>query len=631
MSVIDDTIADARAYAATTNAAAEALVAQAQSTIGNFMSGPFISGGPGYGNPSIQEIPSDVPEFQPPTVAVGSVPDGPTDLLGRPDMDFGTLDALTAVNPGFTDPQRPSALRAFALLPPDVQTQFDFPLPPDTTPIPVPVLPDRAEPTKPDIIIPVFDGVKPTEDLTPPSDLAEQFEANYRGIAPTMYAALVGQMDSLLTRYNPRYHEQMEAIEAKLQWFLAGGTGLSPAVENAIWERSKSKVDAEYFRTRDTIYDEAAKRGMSLPDGAVLSAVSQARQAGADNNAMAAVEIAVKQAELEQRNLQFAVTTSAQLRTMVMNAAISYHGSLVGLNGQALEYARTVLSATIQVYELLVKSFMAKLDAYRTDAQVYETRMRGAMALIEIYKAEIDALQALVQVDKTKVDMYQSRINALNALVQVYKTQVETVVVQASLEKLKIELFGEQVRAFAVEAQAKTSEWQGYAAAVSGQEAKLRAYGEEVRAYTAKVEAYRARVQAKATEVQSVTEYNRGLIAEFVAQIQAYTAQVDAKTKLAMTQVEFNKNLLMAFQAKMAAHEAQAKVDLENWRAQALRAVEEFRALATAAIQTAQISTEQTKAVASVATEGARVYGSLAGAALTGINTLSANIGYPAV
>lgn len=629
MGIVNDLIADARSYASNAQAEAASLVAAAQSQVASMMSGPWVSGGPGYGAPADQDIPDDVPEFSPPSVEVGDIPDDLTGLLSYPAMDFGTLAENDAVNPGFTEPVKPSALRSFTLAPPDVTTDFTFPDPPDKTPIEAPVIVARDEPDAPDVLIPVFDAVRPADIDSPPDDLPEQFEAAYRGIAPTMYAALSSEMDTLLARYNPEYHTQMAAIEDRLATYIAGGTGLTPAVENAIWERSKAKVNAEYLRTRDTVYGEAAARGMTLPDGALTSALLQARQAGADNNSMAAIEISIKQAELEQKNLQFAVTTSSQLRSTVMNAAVGYHGSLVTLNGQALEYAKTIVDALVQVYDLLVKAYTARLDGYRTEAVVYETRMRGALAAIEIYKAEIDALKALTEVDLAKVTLYQARIQALNIYAQIYKTEVDTVVAQASLEKLKIELFGEQVRAFSVEAQAKSAEWQGYTAAVNGQEAKLRAYGEEVRAYVATVEAYRARVQAKSVEVNAATEYNRGRIAEYTAQVQAYAAKVDAKAKLASAQIDYNKTLLLAFQARMSAHEAQAKVNLENWKAQALRAVEEFRALSTSAIEQAKISSQQISSVAAVSMEGARVYGQLANAAMSGMNTLSANIEYP--
>ncbi|MCU9611831.1 hypothetical protein OEK97_28405, partial [Escherichia coli] len=80
---------------------------------------------------------------------------------------------------------------------------------------------------------------------------------------------------------------------------------------------------------------DMAARGFTLPTGALTSALQQARQAGADNNAQAARDIVVLQAELEQKNLQFAITTSAGLRTMIVNASAAYMQHVVSIFSQS--------------------------------------------------------------------------------------------------------------------------------------------------------------------------------------------------------------------------------------------------------------------------------------------------------
>ena len=625
MATVDELIADARSFADSSNTAAIGLIDAAQSAIADVITGPFVTGGPTISDTPNVSIDESVPEFQAPHVAVGTAPTAPTDLLSIGDIDFGSEPSDTLTEPTFTEPTKPSALRNFNLAPPDVDMDFEFPeLPEELENITIlaPTLTEHEVPEKPVVQIPVFNALAPTDDITPPDDYVERMEAAYQSIAPSMRNAIDAHMDGLLARYNPRYHEQLTALEDKLETYLEGGTALSPAVENQIQERAKAKVNAEYLRVHKTVYADAAKRGLMLPDGVLNASLQEARQAASNNLAAMASEIAIKQAELEQQNLQFAIQMTQNLRLAVISAAVSYHGSLVALNGQALDYAKTVLSAMIEVYNSLVKAFTAKLELYKTEAQVFESRVRGALAVVEIYKAEIDALEALINVDKAKVDLYRSRIDALQLLANVYKSKVEAIVSQAAVEKMKIDLFGAQVQAFGVEAQAKSAEWQGYSAALNGQEARLRAYGEKVRAFVARFDAYRTRIQAKATQLEAITSHNRNITAQYATAVQAYSAQVDASAKVASVQVEHNRAQLSAFQARMNAQEAAARTETEYWRTRANLVIEEFKAIIMAAVEAARVSTQQAKGVAEVAVAGAKVYEGLASSALSGMNTL---------
>ena len=343
-------------------------------------------------------------------------------------IEAGIVPALIAVMPTLTLPTAPSQLSAFLEQAPGINTSIAFPEPPDALLNPLieaPMLPARAEPVKPQTMLPVFDAQAPTDLPVAPTDFETRFNAAYRDAGPTMMSVIESQVDAMLAKHNPRYHEQMARIEDQLATYLNGGTGLKPAVENAIYERARGKNDAEARRVRDAAYSEAAGRGFTLPTGALMSAVQQARQAGADNNAVAAREIVVMQAEMEQKNLQFAVTTSAGLRQTLLSAALSYHQNLISINGQALDYAKTTLSTIIEIYNTAVKSYSLKLDAYKAEAMVFETRLKSAMAGIELYQAEIKALEAMTSVDKFKVDVYRARIDALTSLSNVYRAQIE--------------------------------------------------------------------------------------------------------------------------------------------------------------------------------------------------------------
>jgi len=538
----------------------------------------------------------------------------------------GSLPTLSVAAPTISTPSSPSQLAQFSGSIPTITTSLVFPDPPSelTNPlISAPTLAAHTEPTAPQVSLPAFSAVTPTDNTVAPTNLDTTFDNAYSGVAPSMITMVNGYVDAMLAQRNPQYNAQMAAIEAQLTKYLAGGTGLNPAVENAIYARAQSKNDAEARRVRDAAYSEAAKRGFTIPTGALLSAQQTARQAGADNNAKAATEITVMQAEMEQKNLQFAVTTSTALRTTMLNATISYMQNLGQLNGQALDYAKTVLSSILEMYNTSVKAFSVKLEAYKAEAVVYETRLKAAMAGIELYKAEIQALEALTQVDKTRVDVYRARIESLTSLSNVYRAQIEAVQGRASLEKLKLDLFQAQVQAYTAQVQGKNAEWQGYTAAINGQQAKAQVYATQIQAYASQVQAYKADIEAKAEVVKAAATTNDARARQYSAMMQGYQTVVQARAQVANTTLENQRQAVVAFQAQTQAAIGNAQVQNEYYKATSMVAIENAKLAISTAFQDADVKRAYSSSLASLHTANAQIYGNLAGAALAGMNTLA--------
>ena len=587
---------------------------------------------PGYFPVTLPNAPPASLTLTPPTqtnVAL-DLPPEPTQALTFQDIsafDVGVVPILDAQVPTITLPSTPSQVAEFLQNAPAINTNIAFPEPPSALLNPLieaPTLPDRTAPTAPQVSLPVFGTLAPVDTSVAPTDLKGEFDRAYRSAAPSTIAMLEGYVDAQLTKFNPRYHEQMARIEAQLTTYMNGGTGLKPEVENAIYSRAREKNEVEATRLRDAAYSEAAKRGFTLPTGALLSAVARARQEAANNNLKAASDIVVMQAEMEQKNLQFAVTTSTGLRQSMVSAALAYHQNLVQINGQALDYAKTVMSAIIEVYNSAIKTFGLKLDAYKTEAMVYETRLKSAMAGIELYRIEISALEALTNVDKAKVDVYRARIDALTSLSNVYRAQIEAVVGRTSLEKLKLDLFQAQVQSYSVQVQAKNAEWQGYSAAIEGQTAKVKIFGTQVDAFNARVQGYKAEIEAKSEVVRATAITNQARATQYSAVLSGYSAVVQARGERARTQLENQRQVIVAFQAQSQAAIADAQVRSEFYKATSMVGIENAKLQMTAQIQTAESTRNFGESMARLGTANATIYANLAGSAMSGMNTLAA-------
>jgi hypothetical protein len=538
-------------------------------------------------------------------------------------IEAGLAPTLTAAAPVLTMPNTPASLAAFTAQLPSVDLSAQFPIAPSLIVPEAPTLPDRTAPLAPTVTLPSFGGQMPVGIPSAPSDLKGSFNAAYHTAAPEFISMVNGHVDAQLLKLNPQYHAQMARIEAQLTTYLNGGTGLNPSAENAIYERARGKNHAEACRVRDQAYAEAAGRGFTLPIGALMSAAQQARQAGADNNARAAGEIVVMQAEMEQKNLQFAVTTSAGLRSTMVSAMLSYMQNLSQLNGQALDYAKSILGAIIEMYNTAVKVYSLKLEGYKTEAAVFETLMRAALAGIEIYKAEIDAVKALTQVDMAKIDVYKARIDVLTSLSNIYRVQVDAVVSKASLEKLKIDVFQAQVQAYGAQVQAKNSEYQGYTAAIGGETAKVQAYGAQVQAYATQVQGYRATIDAKSEVVRATATTNDARARQYTAALSGYQTLVQAKGEVARTQLENQRQTVVAFQAQTQAAVSTAQVQSEYYRATSMVGIENAKLSISAMVQSADLRRAYGSSLAQLHTANATIHGNLAGAAMSGMNSLA--------
>ena len=538
-------------------------------------------------------------------------------------VEAGTAPMLTASAPMLNLPNKPSELAGFMATLPSVDLSARFPSAPSLIMPEAPSLPLRAEPSAPTTTLPSFGGQMPTGAPSAPSDLAGSLSAAYHSAAPEFITMVNGHVDAQLTKLNPQYHPQMAAIETQLTRYLAGGTGLNPAVEANIYDRARARNDVEAKKVQDAAFADAAARGFTLPSGALMSALARARQESANNANKTSNEIAIAQAEMEQKNLQFAVTTSTGLRSAMVNSTLSYMQNLGQLNGQALDYAKSVMGAIVEMYNTAVKVYSVKLEAYKTEATVFETLMRGALAGIEVYKAEIAALQALTQVDQTKVEVYKARIDVLTAMSNMYRTQVEAVVSQASLEKLKIEVFQAQVQAYGAQVQAKNSEWQGYSAAIGGETAKVQAYGAQVQAYGTQVQAYRASIDAKSEVVRAQATTNDARARQYSAMMSGYQTVVQARGQVASTKLENQRQEIVAFQAQTQAAIGAAQVQSEYYKSTSQVAVENARLSITAMTQSSELRKSYGATLAQLHTANATIHGNLAGAALAGMNSLA--------
>lgn len=582
--------------------------------------GPTWEGIPNPDELEVGEIPS-LPSIDPVSLSLPIAPTPPDDLREAPSFHFGTAPTNRFTAPSFGDPSKPSELTG-APSRPEVNVDLDFPDAPELLIPDMPTFKEREVPNAPEVNLPDFTGTMPDDpsDLSDPSGKLSHAEDRFNAYSDKLKSLARDWVDA----QNPAHFAQLAKMEAKLDAYLNGGTGIQEEVETAIINRAREQQSRNAEATKQAAYDEAASRGFTLPNGALMSAVARARQEAANNVHKAITDLAVAQMEMEQKNLQFAISTSASLRTLMVNAAISWAGQLNALRDQAFEFVKTEVSTAIEIHNATIRIYSACVDAYRVAASVYDTQIKVALSKIDVFRAQIEALKIQTDADQSKVSLYNAQIASLSAISSLYQSRVDAAKGRASLEKIKLEIYQAETQTFSSQVQAKNAEWSAYTAQLAGDEAKLRKYNAQLQSYNYELDAYQKQIAAKIAEADAVSKENQTTTDRYQAMVQAYTATVDAESKRAMAENENNRQILTAFNAEISAFKMQTELALAQYTAQADANVRNATGSLSAQVEAARGKLEYGKSIASITTEVGRAYSTLASSAMSGINTLVA-------
>jgi hypothetical protein len=431
------------------------------------------------------------------------------------------IPTLQAVFPNVRDIEAPDAT-----LPPDPGNAptFEYPDMPTRPVYSLPDLPDIADITIPDmpgLSLPQFEGVEPVNDLNP---LQAQFvysEAPYRS-------------------------DIFDQIRAKLlQSFQDGGTGLSPEVEQAIWERARYRAQLNIEKHHNEAMNFWASRGFTLPPGVlnarILEAFIEQTRAEADIND----KILIQSSNLAQEFEKFYMTTGVQVEQQLRD----YSNQVAN---RTIDAAKAVVQTGIEIFNAQVLSFNAKLEAYKTMASVYETRIRAATLELEAYKTAMEGARIRGELNAQQIEIYKAQLSAVATVVELYKSEMQAAAVRAEIDRLKLDAFKATVDAYSAKVGAKTAEYNLYQARIAGEESKIRLYSEQVKAFAVQMDGAKTHLEAIRTEIAARTDVNRQHLEVYTSDVERYKAdsQVEA------TRVE---SLIKAYDSSVRAYEADIK------------------------------------------------------------------------
>lgn len=502
------------------------------------------------------------------TIAAPNLPDLP-DLPELPQVGFTT--------PG----DMPAALDLGSL--PDVEVvgfdlqppAMDFGAAPDLVIGQAPALPQMREvaiPDAPDVSLPdapeflsltthSFGGVNLHEDWlarlddVPELQLLEPAPFEFKR-APGYASELMGNLKAILA--------------ARIQ----GGTGLSPVVEQTIWDRSRDRETQIALAREREVMRGAEALGFSLPSGVLAGQLADARREYHDKLSGLARDIAIKRAELEQSNVKDAITQGLALEGQLMDQALQ-------LDRLSFDAAKAAADHSIAAHNAALERFKALLDGYRTYAMAYETVIKAEMNKVEVYKALLQAEQTKADINQSLVARYKAEIDGRMAAVEIYKARVQAAQTLVGLEQTRIQAGGEQIRAFVATINAETSKVELYKARAQAEATKQGAYKSQVQAYGAYTGAQAERARVAIAQAQAKIAAKELEWSGWKAKLSAEVAKMDAASKQSAILVDGYRVSAHAIEAKAASY-------MRRWEAD----IKQYEAGSNISLQTARINTD---------------------------------------
>lgn len=185
-----------------------------------------------------------------------------------------------------------------------------------------------------------------------------------------------------------------------------GGTGINPAVENALWERDRARILKQAQRDSASTVEQYARAGWPLPPGAMMHATGLIRQDARDKLAAQSRDIAIKSFEAELENVRIALKTVGDLFSQALQAVT--------------DYVKTIMLAPQTAAQLTTSLSGMKNEAART--------------LVSLYQAQSAALDPFLKIEMTDAEL-KARAFQLNAQMQ---TDVMKMKMDATLANLKM-------------------------------------------------------------------------------------------------------------------------------------------------------------------------------------------------
>lgn len=416
---------------------------------------------------------------------LGEIPEIPE--FDQNNLNLDDAGDFNVSAPNLQLPARPGPLNARR--PGDAPILVDrvAPVEPDYVLPALPVLEEILVPVRPNIVIPEFTAQRP--DVTLPA-----IQQNW-SFTPEQYIS-----------------QLLDKVKGKISGMLDGGTGLPDAIRNALWEKAAGRQDEQELRQVQEVTEDFAAMGFTEPNGILVRRIEGVRQANQNLRAGLVRDLAIADADMEQKNLFFSVEKGIQLEGVLQQ-------TFMQAQQLQLDAAKFAMDGSFRVLDAQIATIRLEFEIFQTDAQVFEARIRGALALAEVYRTDVEAAKLRGEMNQQLVDLYEAQVNTVKAMADFYNSRVNGFKAQVEADVSRVEAFRAVTQAYAEQVRAKEAEWGGYSKAVDAELGKVQVFDTLSRAFATRVSA-----SSDKNRVQLALEQTR--IQQHEAELRSWTASL---------------------------------------------------------------------------------------------------------
>lgn len=209
-------------------------------------------------------------------------------------------------------------------------------------------------------------------------DEPPKFSDLFEGVngADGVIAELDDKVDAWLAKYFPSINGQFQNVPE--DWLTGVISGVKPfgiesTIFDLVWHQARDRAYRTVTSDRLTLEAAFSGRGWTLPQGALVDALAQSQQRGTDAILDVNRDQAIKDAEIKQDILKYAVGVASQLKQGILNTSAEFFRSYYSVYGLDNERARVRASAYNAYYNALS-------TYYGVEVNWEELRLRSAEA-----------------------------------------------------------------------------------------------------------------------------------------------------------------------------------------------------------------------------------------------------------
>ncbi|MGJ3704654.1 hypothetical protein [Variovorax sp. AFSI2.2] len=251
----------------------------------------------------------------------------------------------------------------------------------------------------PHVLTPTLDTtyLPPLKPDLPP-DSPNDAEAMYNTQRDQMINLITDSWADFISTYFPNPGFYNDALAWCHTAFTSGGSGLSPVVEQQLWERARARILADSQRAEDEATATWANRRWPVPPGALTNQINQIRLDAGRKLAEQSRDISIKSFDTEIENVRFAVKQVLDQRKVALDATGDYIKTIMLGPQTAMSLATGLANIRSEASRALVALYSAESAALQPRVQLAiadaDLKMRGEQANLQ---AQMNSLESKVR------------------------------------------------------------------------------------------------------------------------------------------------------------------------------------------------------------------------------------------